>query len=50
MRGYYRARGAAGSEAKMKRLPGQFTYSGGSGTLAMAAAGVVCMQEFGQYD
>ncbi len=50
VRGYYRARGAAGSEAKMKRLPGQFTYSGGSGTLAMAAAGVVCMQEFGQYD
>jgi hypothetical protein len=34
----------------MKR-PGQFTYSkgGGGGTIAMAAAGVVCMQEFGQY-
>ena len=32
--------------------PGQFTYakSGGNGTLAMAAAGVVCLQEFGQYD
>ena len=28
---------------------GQFTYSGGHGTLAMAAAGVVCLQEFGQY-
>ena len=23
---------------------------GGSGTIAMAAAGVVCLQEFGQYD
>lgn len=31
--------------------PGQFTYSGGSGgTLAMAACGVVCLQEFGEYD
>lgn len=30
---------------------GQFTYSGGGGgTLAMAACGVVCMQEFGEYD
>jgi hypothetical protein len=40
------------SEAEQKKLPGQFTYSrgGGGGTIAMAAAGVVCMQEFGQYD
>ncbi len=32
--------------------PGQFTYSKGGGgpTLAMAAAGVVCLQEFGRYD
>ena len=32
--------------------PGQFTYSKGGGgpTLAMAAAGVVCLQEFGCYD
>jgi hypothetical protein len=30
--------------------PGQFTYDGGSATLAMAAAGVVCLQEFGEYD
>jgi hypothetical protein len=32
--------------------PGQFTYTkgGGSATPAMAAAGVVCLQEFGQYD
>lgn len=40
------------SEAEQMKLPGQFTYSrgGGGGTIAMAAAGVVCMQEFGQYD
>lgn len=39
-------------EAELKKLPGQFTYSkgGGQGTTAMAAAGVVCLQEFGQYD
>ncbi|MGE0605631.1 MAG: squalene--hopene cyclase [Pirellulales bacterium] len=37
-------------EAAMRREPGQFTYNGGGGTVAMAAAGVVCMQEFGQYD
>ncbi|HWA99712.1 MAG TPA: squalene--hopene cyclase [Pirellulales bacterium] len=38
-------------EAEMQKLPGQFTYTGGNdGTLAMAACGVVCLQEFGQYD
>lgn len=39
-------------EAEQMGLPGQFTYSkgGGGGTIAMAAAGVVCLQEFGQYD
>jgi hypothetical protein len=38
-------------EAKMREGPGQFTYSGAGGaTLAMAAAGVICIQEFGQYD
>jgi hypothetical protein len=38
-------------EAKMREGPGQFTYSGGGGdTPAMAAAGVVCLQEFGKYD
>ena len=38
------------SEESQKRMPGQFTYTGsGRGTPAMAAAGVVCMQEFGQY-
>ncbi|MCA9271216.1 MAG: squalene--hopene cyclase [Planctomycetales bacterium] len=39
-------------ESEQRNLPGQFTYAkgGGGGTIAMAAAGVVCLQEFGQYD
>ncbi len=39
-------------EAEQQKVPGQFTYGkgGGGGTIAMAACGVVCMQEFGQYD
>ena len=39
-------------ETELKKLPGQFTYAkgGGNATVAMAAAGVVCLQEFGQYD
>lgn len=39
-------------EAEQMRVPGQFTYTkgAGKGTTAMAAAGVVCLQEFGQYD
>jgi hypothetical protein len=39
-------------EAEQRADEGQFTYSkgGGGGTIAMAAAGVVCLQEFGQYD
>jgi hypothetical protein len=39
-------------DSEQQRLPGQFTYGkgGGGGTIAMAAAGVVCLQEFGQYD
>lgn len=39
-------------ESEQQKQPGQFTYSkgGGGGTIAMAAAGVVCLQEFGQYD
>jgi len=38
-------------EAKLREGPGQFAYtSRGGDTLAMAAAGVVCMQEFGQYE
>lgn len=40
------------SEEEQKKHPGQFTYSkgGGRSTVAMAAAGVVCLQEFAQYD
>ena len=40
------------SEEEQKKYPGQFTYSKGGGqeSLAMAAAGVVCLQEFAQYD
>jgi hypothetical protein len=39
-------------ESELRQIPGQFTYrkGGGGGTVAMAACGVVCMQEFGQYD
>ena len=49
-RHYFPANGKKGTPEE-KDGPGQFTYGGGGGgTLAMAAAGVVCMQEFGQYD
>ncbi len=40
-------------EATLRNLPGQFHYGrhgGGGATIAMAACGVVCLQEFGQYD
>jgi hypothetical protein len=39
-------------ETEQQKVPGQFTYQGGGGgaTIAMAAAGVVCLQEFGQYE
>src|SRR5262245_14443043 len=53
VRDHYACKGGRGlTEAEQQRLPGQFTYSkgGGGGTIAMAAAGVVCLQEFGQYD
>jgi hypothetical protein len=52
VRGYYRARGGRPGmdESALRKLPGQFTYNGSQATLAMAAAGVVCLQEFGQYD
>src|SRR5262245_13232153 len=53
VRDHYASRGGRGmSDAEQQRLPGQFTYSkgGGGGTIAMAAAGVVCLQEFGQYE
>ncbi len=39
-------------EEEQRKFPGRFTYSkgGGNATTAMAAAGVVCLQEFAQYD
>ncbi|WP_197442692.1 prenyltransferase/squalene oxidase repeat-containing protein [Lignipirellula cremea] len=38
------------ADNEQRKLPGQFTYSrgGGGGSIAMAAAGVVCLQEFGE--
>ena len=52
VRRYYKSRsgknGLTNPKAAMLEA-GQFTYNGGGGTLAMAAAGVVCLQEFGQY-
>jgi hypothetical protein len=53
VRDHYATRGGRGlPESEQQKLPGQFTYSkgGGGGTIAMAAAGVVCLQEFGQYE
>lgn len=54
VRDHYTPRGCdqRAPEEVLKKHPGQFTYSrgGGNATPAMAAAGVVCMQEFGQYD
>jgi hypothetical protein len=53
VRDHYSTRGGRGlPESEQQKLPGQFTYSkgGGGGTIAMAAAGVVCLQEFGEYD
>ncbi len=54
VREHYTARGSPrnAGEEEQKKYPGQFTYNrgGGNSTIAMAAAGVVCLQEFGQYD
>src|SRR5262249_27568067 len=51
VRQHYKAEsGAKGTDELAKTGPGQFTYDGHRGTVAMAACGVVCMQEFGQYD
>ncbi|HEV2969382.1 MAG TPA: squalene--hopene cyclase [Pirellulales bacterium] len=54
VREHYSSRaGNQASEADQQREPGQFTYGIGwnnGGTVAMAAAGVVCLQEFGQYE
>jgi len=38
------------SDPRHRAGPGTFTYDGQRETTAMAAAGVVCLQEFGQYD
>jgi hypothetical protein len=52
VREHYSSRGGQQNENEQQREPGQFTYTKGGGgpTVAMAAAGVVCLQEFGQYD
>ena len=49
---YHSQAGANASEEEQRARPGQFTYGRGGSqpTIAMAAAGVVCLQEFGQYD
>ncbi|MCA9245598.1 MAG: squalene--hopene cyclase [Planctomycetales bacterium] len=50
-RHYLPQHGKRGSEEIERQGPGQFTYDGGGrATVAMAAAGVVCLQEFGQYE
>ena len=50
--GYYvSAEGRRGRAAAVDiEIPGRFTYDGKGDSLAMAAAGVVCLQEFGRYD
>lgn len=54
VRQHYRPRGCPpdAPELEQRKHPGQFTYTkrGGHATVALAAAGVVCLQEFGQYD
>ena len=51
VREHYKANNGARNvnDPRIKQGEGQFTYDGNRGTTAMAAAGVVCMQEFGQY-
>ncbi len=51
VREHYKAQNGARNpnDPRLKQGEGQFTYDGNRGTTAMAAAGVVCMQEFGQY-
>jgi hypothetical protein len=54
VRAHYSPTGVASTapETEQQKVPGQFTYvpRGQGATTAMAAAGVVCLQEFGQYD
>lgn len=47
------ASGRNATQTALMQAPGQFHYGrhgGGGATIAMAACGVVCLQEFGQYD
>jgi len=49
---HYRSKSGQSAKDDPRRAmlePGQFTYDGNRETLAMAAAGVVCLQEFGRY-
>lgn len=51
VREHYKAdNNARGFDEQARMGPGTFTYDGNRSTLAMAACGVVCLQEFGQYD
>jgi hypothetical protein len=55
VREHYTPKGSKRGKGKVdeRAAPGQFTYHAGNekgATTAMAAAGVVCLQEFGQYD
>ena len=53
VRRHYNSKGGRGlPDSEQQKFPGQFTYTpgGGGSTVAMAAAGVVCLQEFGEYD
>ena len=51
VREHYKAdNGARGLDERAREGAGHFTYDGNRATVAMAACGVVCLQEFGQYD
>ncbi len=54
VRQHYTPKGCSrdADEKEQAKYPGQFTYNkgGGNASVAMAAAGVVCLQEFAQYD
>ncbi len=51
VRDHYRpTNGAKRGSDREREGSGAFTYNGGKTTTAMASAGVVCMQEFGQYE
>ncbi len=57
VQGYYRSpvkrpdgKGTKYGPHPLARYPGRFTYNGGKSTTAMAAAGAVCLQEYGKYE